>query len=284
MKATYPFVKAKYCDSIKHFTQRFLLTVLIVLFNYIAYAQSDQTLFRWPEGKQVAISLTFDDARTSQVDTGIALLDQYGIRATFYVVPSAVRLRLDKWKKAVSEGHEIGNHSLLHPCTGNFAWARQKALEDYTLKKMKEELEMTNDSIQMLLGVKATSFAYPCGQTFVGRGAKTKSYVPVVAKLFNSGRGWLSEGPNDPAFADFAQLTGIEMDGKSFDEILPLIKSAKETGKWLVLAGHEMGTNGRQTTQLTMLKLLIEYAQNPANGIWIAPVNTIADYIEKLMK
>ena len=49
---------------------------------------------------------------------------------------------------------------------------------------------------------------------------------------------------------------------------------------WLVLAGHEMGASGNQTTRLSMLKKLIEYAQNPANGIWIAPVGTVAKYIK----
>ena len=264
--------------------RQLLILVIIILMIDVANAQQNSSVFSWPKGKQVAISLTFDDGRISQVDAGTALLDQYGVKATFYVVPSAVKQRLEGWKKAVASGHEIGNHSLLHPCTGNFPWSRQKALEDYTLEKMQNELIVTNDSIQYLLDIKPKNFAFPCGQTFVGRGINTKSYVPVVAKLFTSGRGWLDEGPNDPTFCDFAQLTGMEMDGKDFDEILSLVKAAKETGKWLVLAGHEMGVSGQQTTRLTMLKDLMEYAQNPANGIWIAPVETVVDYIKKERK
>ena len=261
-----------------------IMLFFIVLLCGVAKAQKNSAAFSWPDGKQVAISLTFDDGRTSQVDAGTALLDQYGVKATFYVVPSAVKQRLEGWKKAVASGHEIGNHSLHHPCTGNFPWSRQKALEDYTLDKMQRELIVTNDSIQYLLGVTPKNFAFPCGQTFVGRGVNTKSYVPIVARLFVSGRGWLDEGPNDPTFCDFAQLTGMEMDGKDFDQVLPLIQSAKETGKWLVLAGHEMGDSGQQTTRLAMLKQLIEYAQNPANGVWIAPVENVAEYIKKQRK
>ena len=37
----------------------------------------------WPEGKTAALSLTFDDARLSQVDQGLPLLDSYGVKATF---------------------------------------------------------------------------------------------------------------------------------------------------------------------------------------------------------
>jgi peptidoglycan/xylan/chitin deacetylase (PgdA/CDA1 family) len=257
-----------------------LIAVWLILSGNKLLAQQNESVFTWPEGKQIAISLSFDDARASQVDAGTALLDQYGVKGTFYVVPNSVKQRLEGWKKAVANGHEIGNHSFNHPCTGNFPWSRQKAIENYTLKQMRNELILANKDIKELLGVEAEVFAYPCGQTYIGRGENTKSYVPVVSKLFLSGRGWLDEGPNAPQFCDLAQLTGMEMDGKDFEQILPLIENAKKSGAWLVLAGHEMGASGNQTTRLSMLKKLIEYAQNPANGIWIAPVGTVAKYIK----
>lgn len=243
-----------------------------------------QTTFVWPEGKQVAISLTFDDGRSSQVEGGTALLDRYSVKGTFYVVPSAVERKLEGWKMAVRNGHEIGNHSLNHPCTGNFPWARKNALENYTIEQMLEELIEANTQIRKLLGVECTVFAYPCGQTFVGRGKDTKSYVPVIADLFYTGRGWLDEGPNDPQFCDFAQLTGVESDGKDFEQILPLIEAAKKNKQWLVFAGHEMSESGVQTTRLSMLKKLLDYAVNPAHGIWIAPVGTVAKYVQEQRK
>jgi len=257
------------------------LLLLICIFPSETIAQQTHSNFAWPTGKQVAVSLSFDDGRLSQVDTGTPLLDQYGIKATFYVGPNAVKERLDGWKKAVANGHEIGNHSLNHPCTGNFPWSRQKALEDYTIAEMRKELIMANKGIKELLGVETSAFAYPCGQTYIGRGQNTKSYIPEVSKLFLTGRGWLDEGPNDPAFCDFAQLTGMEMDGKDFNQILALINNAKKNGSWLVLAGHEIGETGGQTTSITMLRKLIEYSKDPTNGIWIAPVGTIAKYIQE---
>ncbi|CAG5000335.1 hypothetical protein DYBT9275_02442 [Dyadobacter sp. CECT 9275] len=254
------------------------LIALSLLRSEITIAQKET--FKWPEGKKTAISLSFDDARGSQATKGIPFLDQYNVKGTFYLVPSAAEKQLTGWKKAVASGHEIGNHSVNHPCSGNFAWARPNALEGYTLEKMKAELIDANNQIERMLGVKPEVFAYPCGGTFVGRGVNTKSYIPVVAELFLTGRGWLDEGPNDPAFCDFAQLTGMEMDGKDFEQILPLIQQARSGGQWLVLAGHEMGESGGQTTRLSMLKKLIEYAQDPANGIWLAPVGTVAKYIQ----
>ena len=238
----------------------------------------------WPDGKQAALSLTFDDARMSQVDAGTTLLDRYNVKATFFVVPSAVENRLDGWKKAVASGHEIGNHSLKHPCTGNFLWSRKNALEDYSLDAMRMELTDANKRITELLNVTPKVFAYPCGQKFVGRGSNTQSYVPLVSEMFVLGRGWLYEIPNDPSYCDLAQLSGIEMDGKDFDEILPLLIEAKKTGQWIVLAGHEMGKSGVQTTRLSMLKKLLKYCNDPANGIWIAPAGTVAKFIQDQKK
>jgi peptidoglycan-N-acetylglucosamine deacetylase len=262
--------------------KNFLLSVLLVTIHG-SFAQSPPP-FSWPDGKQVAISLTFDDARESQVEAGTEVLDKFDVKGTFYVVPSAVERKLEGWKQAVANGHEIGNHSLKHPCSGNFSWVRGNALENYSVEQMRQELMEANRQIQNLLGVQCKVFAYPCGQTFVGRGKETKSYVPVIADLFFTGRGWLDEGPNDPQFCDFAQLTGIESDGKDFEQILPLIESAKKNKQWLVLAGHEMNESGSQTTRLSMLKKLLEYAQEPSNGIWIAPVGTVAQYVKDQRK
>jgi beta-glucosidase len=236
--------------------------------------------FEWPDGKKVALSLTFDDARLSQIDNGIPIFDEYGVKATFYVSPDAVPERLEGWKQAIESGHEIGNHSMTHPCTGNFPWAREKALETMTLRDMALEIYKANQFVKETLGIIPESFAYPCGQKFVGRGFSLRSYVPVVDDIFISGRGWLNEGPNDPVFCDLAQLTGMEMDNKSFEDIEVLLNNAKNQGAWLVLAGHEIGEPGNQTTWSSMLEKLCAYASDPDNEIWIAPVGTIADYVK----
>src|ERR1035437_5749905 len=180
----------------------FLIAITLGLASNICSAQGYDSntpkvkpTFQWPEGKKMGLSLSFDDARLSQPDKGIPLLDKYGVKGTFYVSPGSMKQRLEAWKKAAKNGHDIGNHSIVHPCTGNFDWSRGTALEDYTLAKMYTELDSASKIIKKDLGVEPTSFAYPCGMTFVGRGEKIKSYIPVVGSLFESGRLWLSEGP-----------------------------------------------------------------------------------------
>jgi len=245
-----------------------------------AFAQTPAP-FAWPAGARAALSLSFDDARPSQVDVGTELLDRHGVKVTFFAVPGSVEQRLGGWKKAVAAGHEIGNHSLDHPCTGNFPWARKKALEEYTLQDMRRQMVEANARLRELLGVTPDTFAYPCGQTFVGRGLDTRSYVPLVAAMFVAGRGWLGEGPNDPAFCDLAQVLGMEMDGKDFEQLLPDLEQAREAHAWLVLAGHEIGREGRQTTRIAMLEKLLPYLRDPAHGFWVAPVGAVARHIRQ---
>jgi len=237
--------------------------------------------YGWPGGARMALSLSFDDGRASQVTQGLPVFARHGAKVTLFVVPSAVERDVNGWKQAVAAGHEIGNHSLTHSCSGNFAFSRARALEDHTLDRMRQELADANRQIIALLGVTPRTFAYPCGQTFVGRGRETRSYVPLVAEQFLAGRGWLDESANDPAFVDLAQTMGVEMDGKDFTQIRPLIDDAGIRGAWLVLAGHEIGRDGRQTTRVAMLDELLTYAKAPANGIWLA---TVAEAAEEIVR
>ncbi len=235
--------------------------------------------FAWPEGKRAAVSLTFDDARPSQLDVGMPVLEGYGVKVTFYVSTPNVEKRLADWRGVVAAGHEIGNHSMRHPCTGNFPWSRQKALEDYTLAQMGAELDEANAEIERLLNVRAATFAYPCGQKFVGRGKDVRSYVPVVASRFLAGRGWRDEGANDPAFCDLAQLMTMELDGLSFEQLKTLVDQAAENGFWLVLCGHDIGAGGRQTVTVDTLRAFCEYARDPKNGLWVDTVANISRYV-----
>lgn len=263
----------------------YLLIVLIIL-PVMASAQYEspenkktEKTFVWPNGATVAVSLSFDDARSSQLEVGIPILDKQNVKATFYISPRYFEERLDDWKKAFSNGHEIANHSLVHPCSGNYSWSRHKALENYTLAQMEKELMDANNIIKQHIGKAPISFAYPCGQSFIGRGKELKSYIPNVANMFVTGRGWKNEFANDPTFCDLANLAGRELDGLSFEQAKERIENAKENGDWLILAGHDIGEPDRQTVLSNTLEKLCAYAKDPANGIWIDTVGNVGTYI-----
>ncbi len=241
------------------------------------------TSFNWPEGKKAALSLTFDDARSSHPTLGRALFQKIDARATFYVLPGNMKKNLEGWKQMVADGHEIGNHTVDHPCTGTFPKARPNALEYYTLADMRQELLTANQQIKELLGVTPISYAYTCANTTVGRGVNTQSYIPLIAELFQNGRDGYNETGNDPNFTDLALLQGVEMDRKDFKtDIKPILDYVVRNGMWLVLVGHEIAEDDAfQTTRTGFLEEVVAYAKRPENGIWLAPVGTIAGYVEE---
>ena len=237
--------------------------------------------FHWPERKRAAVSLSFDDARPSQVDNGLALFKKEGVRATFFVRPENVEKRLTGWKRAVVDGHEIGNPSLTHPCTGNYGFSRNNALENYDLAMMAQQLDRASDKIYQQLGVKPRTFAYPCGQKFVGRGTEVKSYVPLVADRFLAGRGYLDESANDPTICDLAQAMGVGFDEMGFSQMKKIVDEAAADGRWLIFVGHEIGERGYQTVETKAVEALLGYLKSQADRIWLGTVVEIASYIGK---
>jgi peptidoglycan/xylan/chitin deacetylase (PgdA/CDA1 family) len=238
--------------------------------------------FSWPKGKRAAVSLTFDDARPSQIDVGIPLLDRHKIKATFYVSLNNLDKRLADWKAvAAGRGHEIGNHSASHACTANYKFSRSSALEDFTRQRMEADIDRATEQIRERLGVTPVSFAYPCGQKFIGRGEGAQSYVPLVARRFISGRGYLDESANDPERCDLASLMGTGFDALDFDAMRAVTAAAATEGRWVVFVGHDIGAPARQTVSVEDLDRLCRYLLDPANAIWVDTVGTVSRYVRE---
>jgi peptidoglycan-N-acetylglucosamine deacetylase len=237
----------------------------------------------WPDGKQVAVSLSFDDARDSQLDQGVPVLNACGAKGTFYLNVARATARAADWRAAASEGHELGNHSLRHSCSGNFVWRVANVLENYTQEGMEEELLIANQQLTDLFGEVPRTFAYPCGQTFVGRGIGRQSYVPAVARHFLAGRGFRDEFYNRPEFVDLAKVGGTEMDGVPYDRLIAHIERAATNGQWVVLVGHDvlLDETRRQTVTPETLRRLCEHCLDPANGIWLETVATVAERVRQ---
>ena len=233
----------------------------------------------WPKGKVAALSLTFDDARPSQVDHGFPLLDSYGVQATFYVSIQPMRDRKTEWKQSIKNGHEIGNHTFNHPCSGNFSFARNKPLEEYNLEQMRDEILKANSCIEQELGIQPKTFAYPCGQKFVGRSKDVRSYVPLVAEYFLVGRDAFNEVPNDPTFTDLAQVTALDMDDVTFETVQQYLDYARKHNSWLIFLGHEISDQGKQTVNISVLEKLCQFLKD--GDIWVDTVENIGTYINQ---
>lgn len=248
--------------------------------NQLAVVDAQKIVY--PQGARNAISITFDDARATQLSHGFPILERHNVKATFYVVPKFVETNLEGWKGVVKAGHEIGNHTSSHLCTGNFQWLRDlnAGLEQVDLAWLEQDIQKATQSLKAQLGTDIKSFAYPCGQTFVGRGSEVKSYVPLVAKHFETGRRWMDETGNNPGYVDFAQLTSLPMDGRTYEQIIEMIEYFRMNNAWIILAGHEVGQLAQYSTDTEVLEKLLAYLNDPKNGYWVAPVSKVAAVIK----
>jgi peptidoglycan-N-acetylglucosamine deacetylase len=246
-------------------------------------AEVEDNRHAWPEDHLAALSLSFDDARRSQVDVGLELIDQLGVRVTFYVLPNGVDKDVAGWRDAVSAGHEIGNHTARHPCSANFVWTRRHAIEDLDLSDMAAEIADADAWIARTLGVEPRTFAYPCGHTFVGRGRDTQSFVPLVADRFVAGRTFNDEAANSPIHCDLAQVHALGSDGLVFEQLRPILESTLEAGAWLVLGGHEIGHQGGTGTTLSAtLASIVEWCR--VHQVWMSTVAEAAERVQALQQ
>ena len=103
------------------------------------------------EEKKVA--LTFDAAwGADDTDLLISELQQYGARATFFVVGEWVDKYPDEVKKLAEAGNDVMNHSATHPYMTSLSAAQ-----------MSEQLRVCNEKIAAVTGKTPTLFRCPYG-------------------------------------------------------------------------------------------------------------------------
>jgi peptidoglycan/xylan/chitin deacetylase (PgdA/CDA1 family) len=140
----------------------------------------------------------------------VPLLSKFGFKATFYVNPTKDYKRtLKPWREVSEQGHEIGNHSLMHPCSCNFSFSRstKNCLEKTTLDDIRADILEAHRRIREVIPRGSKTFAYPCYETSIGRSLTKKSYVPIVAETFLAARALGEKGyANSPLACDLHGL------------------------------------------------------------------------------
>ena len=101
----------------------FTFMLLIFTFTHSSWADSEKEgptmpyLAKWYDNKAAAVSLRFDDASETHVNTVIPILNRYGIKGTFMVNPGrrSYQKHRDFWEIEVPKmGHRLGNHTWRH--------------------------------------------------------------------------------------------------------------------------------------------------------------------------
>lgn len=164
----------------------FILIVIIILISIITFLKFQKIALetignenKLPihsvETKNKEIALTFDInwAEKDYLPDILNLLEKYNVKATFFIIGKWVNYTDENLKnlKLINEkGHDIGNHSYIHP---NFS-----GLSDELIEK---EIVRTEKIIYDAIGVKTNLFRFPSGDYSNNAIKKVESmgYIPI---------------------------------------------------------------------------------------------------------
>jgi len=143
-----------------------LLICVLMMFSLIMKNTSKEVLINVTEEQPIfrvdrqdkSISLTFDInwAETEYLYSILDLLDKYNVKGTFFIMGGWVNYtpeNKEKLLKIHEGGHEVANHSYIHPSFTKIGEER-----------IKEELEKTDKIIEETIGVKTKLFRFPSGE------------------------------------------------------------------------------------------------------------------------
>lgn len=231
-----------------------VLTLLCLMSSSACSAQH----LSWPNGARAAVSLSYDDALASQLDNAVPTLNKHGIKASFYLLLSSPVLneRLEEWRALARHGHELGNHTLYHPCSASMPgtdWVRpHNDLDKRTVEAMQQEVATANAFLKAIDGQTERTFTPPCGHLRVSDG----NYLPAVKNLFVAIKG--AEENLPPGFASYAVPSGL-----SGEELIALVEDATKNGGVANLIFHGIGGDHLSTAKQAHDELIEYLAARP---------------------
>lgn len=261
-------------------SRKLQFTVLLAIcISYCANAQ-----FKWPNGAKVAVCLTYDDALDGHLDTAIPQLDAAGLKGTFFCTGNSPTLyhRMEDWRKAARSGHELGNHTLFHPCLGTsydgkkLDWVKPEYdLQNYNVAQIMNELRTANTLLKAIDGHEKRTYAYTCGNTTAGGVPFTDSLV----NLFTAARG-ASALPQTMKGYDVYNTPSIVVIDNSAEELIASINKAMEFGTIAIFMFHSVG-GGYLNVDAEEHRKLLEYISKNRKDIYCGTFMEVMEYVRK---
>lgn len=258
----------------------FLKLTLFLLI--ITISSKAQKAFRWPGNKKAAIVLTYDDALQSQLNIALPQLDSLHLKGTFFLTGNMTETDISKWRNAAKNGHELGNHTLYHPCRSSaFAADAHYQSDNYNLKIILREISAMNNFLFAIDNKSGRTYAFPCTETSVGG----KDYTDTLARsgLIKYARGG---GDSNAVITDFKHINKFVVPSWGFgynpneSQLISFVKKVQRAGGLGVFMFHGVGGDYLQVTDSAHKKLL-EYLNSKQKEVWVATFQEVMDYVIK---
>jgi peptidoglycan/xylan/chitin deacetylase (PgdA/CDA1 family) len=126
----------------------------------------DELIERPSDDAEPLVCLTFDDGYRDNHEVTLPVLERFGVKGTFFLIPSLFggRLRtahgeeplmtLEQAREIAALGHEIGSHTLTHA-----------VLTRVPAAEARREIRDSKRRLEDLLSVPVTCFSYPLGKS-----------------------------------------------------------------------------------------------------------------------
>ena len=235
------------------------------------------------KGKKCSVVLTYDDALNVHLDNVIPALDSLSLKGTFYLTASsdAATKRINDWRNAARNGHELGNHTLYHPCDATYpgmGWVRPEYdLSKYSLKKIQDEIKMCNTYLKAIDGKDKRTFAFTCGHKKVAEG----EFMQSLSNEFVAARAVRSEMHNLNE-QNLMDIDCYSMEGTTGEQMINLVKEAQKSGKLLVFLFHGVGGEHGLNVSKEAHSQLLHYLKDKENEIYIDTMLNVAEHIKAL--
>lgn len=231
-------------------------------------------------GKKAAVVITYDDAIDQHLDHALPALDSLGLKATFYITgfSPSMQSRLNEWKAVATKGHELGNHTLYHPCTGNTpgrSWVKPDYdLSRYTVQRMVDETRATNLLLRSMDGKTRRTFAFPCSDTRIGDSA----YIDPLRTDFVAARVVRNQvHPIDSV--DLYDMDCFLVNNHTANQMIGWVQEAIRKQGLLVILFHGVGGGNGLDVALSEHSKLLQYLKQAEPDIWVAPLIEVADHV-----
>lgn len=236
----------------------------------------------WPGQKKAAIVLTYDDGLASQRQYVIPQLEQAGFRGSFFLYGQVVKAEdIPQWRNAAAGGHELGNHSLFHPCLAGTTESTSSpchSLECYSVKDMLIEISMMNNYLSAIDGKPEHAYAYPCGQCVVADG-QDYSKPLLEAGIVKYARGTVRGIVTDIKKLDFSKVPTLPaLPGCQADELIRYAKDALAQGGLGVIVFHGVGGD-YLTVDKEEHRKLVDFLAAHREEIWVGTFSEVLDYL-----